>query len=89
MPAAKAPTHFPSPPLRCRPTQPTNILAQANGNTLQLTWPQDHLGWRLQVQTNSLTDNNWVTVPNSTNFNTAIIDVDPANGSVYFRFVYP
>jgi len=24
-----------------------------NGNLLQLSWPVDNLGWRLQVQTNS------------------------------------
>ncbi len=69
--------------------QPTNILAQVNGNTLQLTWPQDHLGWHLQVQTNSLTDSNWVTMPNTENLNTTNIPLDPANGSVYFRLVYP
>ena len=81
-----------SPPVTATPlpsAQPTNIVSQANGNTLQLSWPQDHLGWRLQVQTNSLTDNNWVTVPNSTNLNSTTIDIDPANGSVYFRLVYP
>jgi polygalacturonase len=81
-----------SPPVTAIPlpsNQPTNILAQANGNSLQLSWPQDHLGWRLQVQTNNLADGNWVTVPDSTNITSAIINVDPANGSVYFRLVYP
>ncbi len=81
-----------SPPVTAAPlpsNQPTNILTQANGNSLQLSWPQDHLGWRLQVQTNSLMDGNWVTVPDSTNATSAIINLDPANGSVYFRLVYP
>jgi len=81
-----------SPPVTATPlpsSQPTNIVSQVNGNTLQLTWPQDHLGWRLQVQTNSLIGGNWVTVPNSTNVNSTTIDIDPANGSVYFRLIYP
>ena len=81
-----------SPPVTATPlpsNQPTNITAQANGNSLQLSWPQDHLGWRLQVQTNGLAEGNWVTVPDSTNTTSSIINVDPANGSVYFRLVYP
>lgn len=81
-----------SPPVTATPlpsNQSTNIIPQANGNTLQLSWPQDHLGWRLQVQTNSLSDNNWVDVPDSTNVISTVINVDPANGSVYFRLIYP
>ena len=69
--------------------QSTNKLTKTIGNRLQLSWPQDHLGWRLQVQTNSLTAGNWVDVPNSTNTTSTTINVDPANGSVYFRLVYP
>jgi hypothetical protein len=69
--------------------QSTNIAMQVNGNTVQLAWPQDHLGWRLQVQTNSLSDSNWVDVPNSTNLSSTNIVIDPANPSVYFRLVYP
>jgi hypothetical protein len=59
---------------------------------LQLSWPQSHLGWRLQIQTNDLTDGlgtNWVTVANSTNVNSANVPLNPANGSVFLRLVYP
>jgi hypothetical protein len=69
--------------------QSTNIALQVNGNTLRLAWPQDHLGWRLQVQTNSLNDSNWVDVPNSAYLNSTNLTLDPANGSVFFRLVYP
>jgi polygalacturonase len=71
---------------------PTNIVARLFGNQLQLSWPQDHLGWRLEVQTNSVNSGigtNWVTVPDSTNVTTTNITVDPANGSVFLRLVYP
>ena len=81
-----------SPPVTAAPlpsNQSTNIVSQVNGDTLQLTWPQDHLGWRLQVQTNSLTDNNWVDVPDSASVTTENLTLDPANGSVYFRLIYP
>jgi hypothetical protein len=72
--------------------QPTNLTSQVAGNQLQLSWPQDHLGWRLQIQTNDLTQGlggNWVTVPNSTNVMATNLVMDPANGSVFLRLVYP
>jgi hypothetical protein len=71
---------------------PTNIVAQVSGNQLQLSWPQDHLGWRLQIQTNGLDTGlgtNWVTVPNSANVTGTNITIDPGNGSVFLRLVYP
>jgi hypothetical protein len=72
--------------------QPTNIILQTGGGQWQLSWPQDHLGWRLQIQTNSLSaglGTNWTTVPNSTNVNQAILAINPTNGSVFLRLVYP
>ena len=71
---------------------PTNITLQASNGQLQLSWPQDHLGWRLQIQTNDLgkgLGTNWVTVPNSTNVCQTNITVNPINGSVFLRLVYP
>ena len=71
---------------------PTNLVSQLTGNQLQLSWPQDHLGWRLQIQTNNLgtgLGTNWVTVPNSTNATSANFTINPANGSVFLRLVYP
>ena len=72
--------------------QPTNVTAQVVGNQLQLSWPQDHLGWRLQIQTNSLATGlsaNWTTVPNSTNIMATNIVINPTNRSVFLRLVYP
>jgi len=72
--------------------QPTNIVSQIVGNQLQLSWPPDHLGWRLQIQTNNLSQGlstNWATVPNSTNASSASVGISPTNGSVFLRLVYP
>jgi polygalacturonase len=72
--------------------QPTNLVMKVSGAQFQLSWPQDHLGWRLLIQTNSLTNGlgaNWVTVPNSTNVNTTNLVIDPANGAAFFRMAYP
>ncbi|HTB83173.1 MAG TPA: hypothetical protein VK742_05920, partial [Candidatus Sulfotelmatobacter sp.] len=67
---------------------PTNIMASVSGNVLTLTWPLDHTGWYLQVQTNSLSQglgNNWVDVPNSSTTNSVTININPANGTVFYR----
>jgi autotransporter-associated beta strand protein len=71
---------------------PTNIVSQVSSNALRLVWPPDHIGWRLQAQTNgpdiglSL---NWVDVPGSTTTNQVSFPIDPANGAVFFRMVFP
>jgi len=72
--------------------QPTNLTAHVVGNQLQLSWPQDHLGWRLQIQTNNLSrgiSTNWATVPYSTNVIATNIIISPTNGSVFLRLAYP
>jgi len=70
----------------------TNLVVQVGDGQLQLSWPQDHLGWHLQIQTNSLNaglGTNWVNVPNSTTTNQIFIPINPNNGSVFLRLVYP
>jgi autotransporter-associated beta strand protein len=71
---------------------PTNITAAVSGNVLTLAWPSDYTGWHLQIQTNSLSaglGNNWVTLPGSDAVNTVNFTIDPANGAVFYRMVYP
>ena len=76
-------------PVSAAPTQMSFALA---GNQLQLAWPLDHTGWRLQMQTNAPNaglGNNWVTVPNTTLTNQFSQPVNPAKGSMFFRLIYP
>jgi cellulose 1,4-beta-cellobiosidase len=71
---------------------PTNIVVQAGNGQMQLSWPQDHAGWQLQIQTNSATvglGTNWVNVPGSTATNQIFIPINPNNGSVFLRLAYP
>lgn len=73
-------------------TNPTNITAVVVGNQYQLSWPASHTGWSLQAQTNSLStglSGNWVTVPGSASVNQISVPINPANGSVFFRLIYP
>jgi hypothetical protein len=70
----------------------TNITAVVAGNTLNLSWPPDHLGWLLQVQTNALTiglSTNWVTIPGSDALTNLAVPLDPANGTVFYRLILP
>jgi autotransporter-associated beta strand protein len=71
---------------------PTNFTASASGNQLVLSWPTDHVGWHLQVQTNPPAtglSTNWVTIPNTDLSNGYTNTVDPTQGSVFYRMVYP
>ena len=73
-------------------TNPTNIVFTASSGTLTLSWPADHTGWRLEVQTNPVTtglNTNWFTVPNSTTVNSVSIPMDPTQGSIFYRLIYP
>jgi len=71
---------------------PTNITTVVSGNQMTLSWPADYTGWRLQTQTNApgvgLTGT-WVDIVGSTSTNQVTIPVNPANGSVFFRMIYP
>jgi hypothetical protein len=73
-------------------TNPTNIVSVVSGNNLTVSWPADHTGWRLQSQTNAIgvgLRSNWVDVAGSTSVNQLTIPISRANGSVFFRMVYP
>ncbi|HEY9508890.1 MAG TPA: hypothetical protein VIV82_03430, partial [Verrucomicrobiae bacterium] len=70
---------------------PTNITFKLSGGQLELSWPQDHIGWRLQTQTNSLSTglkNNWVDVADSVSTNRVFLPISRDNGAVFFRLIY-
>lgn len=73
-------------------TTPFSVGTSVSGNQLTLTWPADHTGWRLQVQTNSLSaglGGTWVDVPGATTVDILTFTIDPAQGTVFYRMVYP
>lgn len=73
-------------------TVETNITSSVTNGTLQLSWPADHTGWRLLVQTDSdlvgMTTN-WSTVSGSVTTNEMTIPIVGGNGGVFYRLVYP
>ncbi len=73
-------------------TTPTNLVTAVVGNALQITWPADRIGWRLESQTNTLgvgLGTNWVTVAGSSATNQMMFPFGLGSGSVFFRLVYP
>ena len=83
-----------SSPVSTRPVSMTLPLLNmaSGGGQLQFIWPQDHTGWRLEVQTNSLANGlgtNWVTVSGSNGTNQMTFPINLTNGSFFGRLVYP
>jgi hypothetical protein len=76
-------------------TNPTNITASVSGGNLNLSWPADHIGWRLLAQTNHLANgisantNDWGTVSGSAGTNQVNITIDPTKPTEFYRLIYP
>ena len=65
-------------------------MVSASGGNLTLSWPEDHTGWTLQSQTNSVSEglgNNWVNVAGSDTTNSVTIPIVNTNGSVFYRLM--
>ena len=72
------------------PGGPAILTNSISGNTLSLSWPAGQ-GWRLQMQTNSLSvglKTNWVYITDGTISSTNLLTL-PTNPTVFFRLRYP
>ena len=73
-------------------SNPTNITVSVVGHTLTLSWPADHLGWRLQSQVNSLSTGlgtNWFDIAGSDAVTSTNLPIDPASPAVFYRLRNP
>jgi hypothetical protein len=71
---------------------PVSLTLQSTANQLNLSWPDDHIGWHLLIQTNSIGSGlgtNWQIVSASDTTNQIFLSVDPAQASVFLRLAYP
>jgi autotransporter-associated beta strand protein len=71
---------------------PTNLTYSVSNDQLMLSWPSEHTGWRLQMQTNTLATGlgvDWIDVPGSELTNRVTLPVDSNHGSAFFRLTYP
>jgi autotransporter-associated beta strand protein len=71
-------------------TTPVPIVFNLTGNTLSLSWPEDHKGWTLQTNAVGLTVTNaWFPYPGSSTVTNENISLDASKPNVFFRLVYP
>jgi len=69
-------------------TVSTNINASIANDMLQVSWPADHLGWRLQVQTNGV-GGAWVDWPGTASVTAITNVIDSSASALFFRLVHP
>jgi fibronectin type 3 domain-containing protein len=79
-----------------QPSQTVPKLTNSVSNgTLTLSWPADHLGYRLLMQTNNLSKGvstnptDWGTVPGSMSVTTTNLLIIQTNLDEFYRLVYP
>lgn len=69
-------------------TTPAQMSFGVTNSQMQLNWPPDHTGWRLQMNTD-LAGTNWVDVPAAIWTNQIAVPVITTNASVFYRLIYP
>jgi hypothetical protein len=79
-----------------QPSQTVPKLTNSVSNgSLTLSWPADHLGYRLLLQTNNLSKGvsinlgDWDTVPGSTAVTSTNLPITKTNLDEYYRLIYP
>jgi hypothetical protein len=83
-----------SAPVSARPVATTapKLAFAAGGGQINLSWPTDHTGWRLLMQTNSIVSalgTDWATVSGSAATNRIFVPINSSSGGAFFRLVYP
>ena len=73
----------------------TNIGTRVIGPNLELSWPQDRIGWRLLAQTNRLASgistnlNDWTAIPGASATNTISVLINNDKPVRFYRLIYP
>jgi len=73
-------------------TNPPVLGWQISSGQIQISWPADHTGWTLQVQSNAPSlglTTNWIVVAGSSLTNQVGLPINPAGGSVFLRLTFP
>src|SRR5690606_26207795 len=67
-------------------TTPTNLVVELTGNQLELSWPESHIGWRVETNAASITQADaWFELPGSATTNRVFLTIDPAQANVFYR----
>jgi autotransporter-associated beta strand protein len=69
-------------------TTPVGITSTLTGNALHLSWPADHIGWHLEMQTSDLEtglSTGWIAVPGSSATNEFTFPINPETPATFYR----
>ncbi|HEY5346184.1 MAG TPA: autotransporter-associated beta strand repeat-containing protein, partial [Verrucomicrobiae bacterium] len=69
----------------------TNLTIRVTNSALLISWPADHVGWTLQVQTNALNaglGTNWISILNTATNTQFAAPLDAGNPAVFYRLIY-
>lgn len=69
-------------------TTPTDMAYGVSNGNVYLSWPADHTGWQMQIQTNNL-GTNWFPFPGSIATNEVAVPIDPPHTNAFFCLIYP
>ena len=71
-------------------TNPTNITFSVSGNTLNLSWPADHLGWMVQSNSvNLVVPADWHDISNTATATSYSTTIDTNKANVFYRLRKP
>jgi fibronectin type 3 domain-containing protein len=73
-------------------TIPAPLNFTVGNGQMQLSWPMDHIGWHLEIETNTINSGlgtNWVIIPGSEATNQMTLPLGSNIGNGFFRLVYP
>ena len=74
------------------PPAEVTLTLVVNGTDLSLSWPPENLGWKLQVQTNTLDvgiSTNWFDIPGSETVTSTNLPIDMESEAVFLRLISP
>ena len=72
------------------PSEPTTLITTVAGGALNISWPLNYLGCRLESNSVGITANDaWFTVSNSAATNAIHLPIDLNQAKVFFRLSYP
>jgi autotransporter-associated beta strand protein len=72
------------------PSNPTNLTVSVSGNTLNLSWPGNYLGWLVQSNiTGVAASNAWHDIPGSDGVTNLSVTISPGVGNAFYRMRHP
>jgi autotransporter-associated beta strand protein len=69
-------------------TNAISLVTKTTSDGLVISWPADHVGWRL-LSCPNLSSGNWIEVANSVTTNRLVIPIISTNAAIFYKLAYP